>query len=91
MHTLVDTVIRESVYKELEKLGVDPINFQVSIFEQEGMYTTFHGRIFHLGSFEPEEVGSYSVLVIPGEEFPEAGEAQLKLSVNEINNNEVKL
>lgn len=90
MDRLIHTVAKESVYKELEKVGLNPDDFNVTIFAKEGMYDTFHGRIFYLSSNGPVEVGSYQVLIMPGEEFPEAGEAQVKLSIGKINNNEVK-
>ncbi len=89
MDRLIHTVAKESVYKELEKAGLDPNDFQVTTYEKEGLYDTFHGSIFYLSLTGPKEIGSYNVLITPGEEFPEAGEAQVKLSIEKINNDEV--
>ena len=90
MDRLIHTVAKESVYKELDKIGLDPNNFQVTTFEKEGMYSTFQGRIFFLSLLNgPVEVGEYNVLITPGEDFPEAGEAQVKLSIEKIKNDEV--
>lgn len=77
---LIFVIAKEAVYKKLDKMRLDSTKFMASMFIQLGTYGTFSGRIWELTEkYGPLDVGTYNVLITPGEFFPEAGEAQVDL------------
>lgn len=85
MDDIVEVVVKEAVYQELEKRGMDPLEHLVEVESGAGDYGNYGGRVLHLTSENGQvPCGSFQVLVIRGEDFPEAHQVALEWTGDQV-------
>jgi hypothetical protein len=82
---IIDVIVREAVYKEIEGYIVDekPLNvidYRAVVKCGTGGYGTYTGILYHhTNRYGLVECGDFSVLIQPDEVFPKAEEVNVKI------------
>lgn len=82
---LAEVVVKERVYKELEKSSLSLMDYTAEVAKGNGDYGTYTGTLYHLTlEYGPVPCGSFSVNVRPGEVCPEATKCYVTLTEDAV-------
>lgn len=83
---MIEVIVKESVYKELDKQGYDLIEYTPKIEDGFGSYGSYRGSILHqTGLHGMVPCGTFEVLVKQSVHFPVAENAVVKITGDVIN------
>ena len=80
-YEIAEVVVKERVYRELGKQGLDTLEYSAEVSRGRGEYGTYSGDVVHLTvDYGPVPCGSFEVSLFPGEYFPEVDRCSVRMA-----------